>query len=87
MCIGAQSVKFVTGANFKRRDPASLILPSWFETGFVINNGQGCYATITWPHSKYRSKAKTIKMCQPTMFEVGLQWNFIGNFTLNENKS
>ena len=38
MCIGAQSVKFVTGASFKRRDPASLILPSWFETGFVINN-------------------------------------------------
>ena len=87
MRIGAQSVKLVTGASFKRRDPASLILPSWFETGFVINNDQGCYDTITWPHSKYRSKAKTIKMCQPTMFEVDLQWNFIGNFTLNENKS
>ena len=39
MCIGAQSVKFGTGVNFKRRDPASLILPCGFETGFVINNG------------------------------------------------
>ena len=25
MCIGLQSVNFVTGGNFKRRDPASLI--------------------------------------------------------------
>ena len=73
MCIGAQSVKFVTGANFKRSDPASLILPIRFETGFVVNSGQGCYSTITWPNSKYRSKAKTIKMCQPTMFEVVIQ--------------
>ena len=73
MCIGAQIVIFVTGANFKRRHPASLILPTRFETGFVINSGQGWYVTITWLNSKYRSKAKTIKMCQPTMFEVGIQ--------------
>ena len=39
MCIGAQSVKFGPGVNFKRRDPASLILPCGIETGFVINNG------------------------------------------------
>ena len=39
MCIGAQSVKFVIGANFKRRDPASLILPIRFETGFLVNSG------------------------------------------------
>ena len=44
VCIGAQSVKFVTGANFKRRGPASLILPIRFETGFVNSNGQGCYS-------------------------------------------
>ena len=71
MCIGAQSVKFGTGANFKRRDPASLILPCGIETGFVINNGQGCFATINWFNSKYRSKANTIKFCQPTMFWGG----------------
>ena len=51
MCIGAQSVKFVAGANSKRRDPASLILPIRFETDFVVNSDQGCYSTITWPNS------------------------------------
>ena len=70
MCIGAQSVKFVTGANFKRRDPASLIFSIRFDTGFVVNRDQRCYSTITWPNSKYRSKAMTIKMCEPTMFEL-----------------
>ena len=47
MCIGAQSVQFVTGDNFKRSDPASFILLIRFETGFIINGGQGWYVTIT----------------------------------------
>ena len=47
MCIGAQSVKFLTGDNFKRRGPASLILSIRFETGFVVNSGQGWYVSIT----------------------------------------
>ena len=41
MCIGAQSVKFVTGANFKSRDPASLILLISFETGFINSKWSG----------------------------------------------
>ena len=56
MCIGAQSVEFGTGANFKRPYPASLKLPCGIETGFVINNGQGCFATLNWFSSNYRSK-------------------------------
>ena len=47
MCIGAQSVQFVTGDNFKRSDPASFILLIRFETDFIINGGQGWYVTIT----------------------------------------
>ena len=36
MCIGAQSVKFGTGVNFKRRDPASLILPCGVKGNSVL---------------------------------------------------
>ena len=41
MCNVAQSFKFDTSANFKRRGPASLILPIRFETGSVNQQWSG----------------------------------------------